>query len=394
MPYDSITFHCIEGGLAHLKIMLSAGETSGDLHGAALARELRALDPAVSLIGFGGAEMEAAGVVLRQNYADYNVMGISAVLLNLRRIFALLNDLTRLMEEEHPDVLVIIDYPDFNWRLAARAKERGIPVFSYIPPSAWAWRKGRAKACAALADEIVAIFPHELPPYEAAGANISFVGNPLIDTVHAEMGEEEARSRFGIGADDVPILLMPGSRREEIERLLPPMLGAAELLAARDAARRFFLPVAGGVDEECIRAHLAASSVEVMLTHDARYALMGIARAAIAASGTVIMEAAIMGLPAVVLYRMSALSYLVGRLLVDVPRFSLPNILVGETFETELLQDAVQPERIAEAMERIIADGTERDYVTERLARAVALLGEPHAARRVAEKILALGKHA
>ena len=374
--------------------MLSAGETSGDLHGAVLARELRALDPAVSLIGFGGAEMEAAGVVLRQNYADYNVMGISAVLLNLRRIFALLDDLTRLMEEERPDVLVIIDYPDFNWRLAARAKERGIPVFSYIPPSAWAWRKGRAKSCAALADEIVAIFPHELPPYEAAGANISFVGNPLIDTVHAEMGAEEARRHFGIGADDIPILLMPGSRREEIERLLPPMLGAAEILAAQDAARRFFLPVAGGVDVAQIEKHLATSSVEVTLTHDARYALMGIARAAIAASGTVVMEAAIMGLPAVVLYRMSALSYLVGRLLVDVPRFSLPNILVGETFETELLQDAVQPERIAEAMERIIMDGAPRDYVTERLARAVAVLGEPHAARRVAEKILALGKHA
>lgn len=374
--------------------MLSAGETSGDLHGAVLARELRALDPAASLIGFGGAEMEAAGVVLRQNYADYNVMGISAVLLNLRRIFALLDDLTRLMEEERPDVLVIIDYPDFNWRLAARAKERGIPVFSYIPPSAWAWRKGRAKSCAALADEIVAIFPHELPPYEAAGANISFVGNPLIDTVHAEMGTEEARNHFGIGADDIPILLMPGSRREEIERLLPPMLGAAEMLAAQDAARRFFLPVAGGVDVAQIEKHLANSSVEVTLTHDARYALMGIARAAIAASGTVVMEAAIMGLPAVVLYRMSALSYLVGRLLVDVPRFSLPNILVGETFETELLQDAVQPERIVEAMERIIMDGAQRDYVTERLARAVALLGEPHAARRVAEKILALGKHA
>ena len=375
-----------------MKIMLSAGETSGDLHGAALARELRALDPSVSLIGFGGAEMAAVGVVLRQNYIDYNVMGISAVLFNLRRIFALLDDLTRLMEEERPDVLVIIDYPDFNWRLAARAKERGIPVFSYIPPSAWAWRKGRAKSCAALADEIVAIFPHELPPYEAAGANISFVGNPLIDTVHAEMSAEEARSHFGIGADDVPILLMPGSRREEIERLLPPMLGAAEILAAQDAARRFFLPVAGGVDAAQIEKHLAASSVTVTLTHDARYALMGAARAAIAASGTVIMEAAIMGLPAVVLYRMSALSYLIGRLLVDVPRFSLPNILLGETFETELLQDAVQPERIAEAMERIIVDGADRAYVMDCLARAVAKLGEPNAARRVAEKILALAR--
>ena len=375
-----------------MKIMLSAGETSGDLHGAALARELRALDPSIALIGFGGAEMAAAGVTLRQNYTDYNVMGISAVLLNLRRIFALLDDLTHLMEEERPDVLVIIDYPDFNWRLAARAKERGIPVFSYIPPSAWAWRKGRAKSCAALADEIVAIFPHELPPYEAAGANISFVGNPLIDTVRAEMEPEEACRHFGIEENDVPILLMPGSRCEEIERLLPPMLGAAEILQTRDPARRFFLPVAGGVDEQRIEEHLAASPVEVTLTHDARYALMKAARAAIAASGTVVMEAAVMGLPAVVLYRMSALSYFVGRLLVDVPRFSLPNILLGETFETELLQGAVQPERIAAAMEPIIADGEARSYVTERLARAVEMLGEPHAARRVAEKIIALGR--
>lgn len=375
-----------------MKIMLSAGETSGDLHGAALARELRALDPSIALIGFGGAEMAAAGVTLRQNYTDYNVMGISAVLLNLRRIFALLDDLTHLMEEERPDVLVIIDYPDFNWRLAARAKERGIPVFSYIPPSAWAWRKGRAKSCAALADEIVAIFPHELPPYEAAGANISFVGNPLIDTVRAEMEPEEACRHFGIEENDVPILLMPGSRREEIERLLPPMLGAAEILQTRDPARRFFLPVAGGVDEQRIEEHLAASPVEVTLTHDARYALMKAARAAIAASGTVVMEAAVMGLPAVVLYRMSALSYFVGRLLVDVPRFSLPNILLGETFETELLQGAVQPERIAAAMEPIIADGEARSYVMERLARAVEMLGEPHAARRVAEKIIALGR--
>ena len=375
-----------------MKIMLSAGETSGDLHGAALARELRALDPSIALIGFGGAEMAAAGVTLRQNYTDYNVMGISAVLLNLRRIFALLDDLTHLMEEERPDVLVIIDYPDFNWRLAARAKERGIPVFSYIPPSAWAWRKGRAKSCAALADEIVAIFPHELPPYEAAGANISFVGNPLIDTVRAEMEPEEACRHFGIEENDVPILLMPGSRREEIERLLPPMLGAAEILQTRDPARRFFLPVAGGVDEQRIVEHLAASPVEVTLTHDARYALMKAARAAIAASGTVVMEAAVMGLPAVVLYRMSALSYFVGRLLVDVPRFSLPNILLGETFETELLQGAVQPERIAAAMEPIIADGEARSYVTERLACAVEMLGEPHAARRVAEKIIALGR--
>ena len=375
-----------------LKIMLSAGETSGDLHGAALARELRILAPTASLIGFGGDEMAAAGVVLRQNYADYNVMGISAVLFNLRRIFALLKDLTELMEQERPDVLVIIDYPDFNWRLAARAKKRGIPVFSYIPPSAWAWRKGRAKTAAALADEIVAIFPHELPPYEEAGAHISFVGNPLIDTVQAEMSPADARRHFGLIEGDVPILLLPGSRREEIERLLPAMLAAAKILHAQDPARRFFLPVAGSVLKERVQEIIASSGMTVTLTYDARYALMGIARAAMATSGTVVMEAAIMGLPVVVLYRMSALSYFVGRLLVDVPRFSLPNILLGETFETELLQNEVQPERIADEMERILADGAVRTYIIQRLARAVELLGAPHAARRVAEKIIALAE--
>ena len=211
-----------------------------------------------------------------------------------------------------------------------------------------------------------------------------------LDTIESLVAAKA--SALVIEADDVPILLLPGSRREEIERLLPPMLGAVEILAGEDAARRFFLPVADGVDEERIRAHLAAASVPVTLTHDARYALMGAARAAMAASGTVVMEAAIMGLPAVVLYRLSALSYLVGRLLVDVPRFSLPNILVGETFETELLQDAVQPARIAAALAPLLTDGAARSHVTERLARAVALLGAPHAARRVAERILALGR--
>ena len=377
-----------------MKIMLSAGEVSGDLHGERLAHAIHEKEPRVELIGFGGARMERAGVRLFRNFADYNVMGVLEVIQNFCRIMKLLDALTAFMKRERPDLLVIIDYPDFNWRLARRAKALGIPVFSYIPPSAWAWRKGRAKDCAKIADELVAIFPHELAPYEAAGANISFVGNPLVDTVRAELPPEEARRHFGIADGEVPILLMPGSRREEIERLLPAMLGAAKILSAADPARRFFLPVAGGVDEERLAAHLAAASVPVMLARDARYALMGIARAAMATSGTVVMEAAIMGLPAVVLYRLSMLSYIVGRLLVDVERFSLPNILLGETFETELLQGDVEPRRIAAEMERIIRDGEDRSYVTERLARAVACLGEKHAAHRVAEKIIALARRA
>ena len=147
-----------------MKIMMSAGEVSGDLHGERLARAVLEQTPDTELIGFGGARMERAGVKLFRNFADYNVMGVWEVIKNLRRILRLLDDLTAYMEEERPDLLVLIDYPDFNWRLAKRAKKLGIPVFSYIPPSAWAWRKGRAKKCAALADTFVAIFPSTRQP--------------------------------------------------------------------------------------------------------------------------------------------------------------------------------------------------------------------------------------
>ena len=238
-----------------MKIMFSAGEVSGDLHGARLAQAILAQAPEMELVGFGGREMAQAGVTLAADFASYNVMGVWEVLKNLGRIRRLLQRLTDFMREERPDLLVLIDYPDFNWRLAARAKKLGIPVFSYIPPSAWAWRKGRAKACAKLAEEFVAIFPHELPVYEAAGAKISFVGNPLVDTVHAEISAQEARQRFALPEGAHGVLLLPGSRRQEIELLLPDMLGAAKRLLRERPGTRFYLPVADGVDEGALRAH-------------------------------------------------------------------------------------------------------------------------------------------
>ena len=329
-----------------MKIMFSAGEVSGDVHGEQLASSLLKMDPSLELIGFGGTRMEEAGVRLYENFADYNVMGVWEVIKNLRRLLKLLDGLTEFMRQEKPDLLVLIDYPDFNWRLAKRAKKLGIPVFSYIPPSAWAWRKGRARECTKWADEFVAIFPHELPVYEQAGANISFVGNPLVDKVKAELPREKAREYFGIPEDKTGVLLMPGSRKQEIELLLPAMLAGAKRLLAQKTETMLLLPVADGVREERVRQLIAEADVPVTITHDKRYSLMGAADAAVATSGTVIMEAALMGLPCVVLYRLSPISYAVGRLLVHVENFSLPNILLGETFQPELLQEQVTPEAI------------------------------------------------
>ena len=375
-----------------MKIMLSAGEVSGDLHGARLATALHAQAPEVELVGFGGPEMSQAGVRLVADYTSYNVMGVWEVLKNLRRLWQLLAQLTAFMREEHPDLLVLIDYPDFNWRLAKRAKALGIPVFSYIPPSAWAWRQGRARDCAPLAEEFVAIFPHELPVYEQAGANISFVGNPLVDTVQAELPEAEARAYFDLQPEEHAVLLLPGSRRQEIELLLPAMLGAVQILQRERPGTRFFLPVAESIDKADLSRRIAAADVQVTLTERYRYALMGLVDAAMATSGTVVMEAALRGLPCVVLYRLSRLSYMVGRLLVHVENFSLPNILLGEQFQPELLQDEVEPRRIAQEIVRLYRGEPQRAAVTAKLRQACERLGPPGAADRVAAKILAAAR--
>lgn len=375
-----------------MKIMMSAGEVSGDLHGARLARAIHEQEPGTVITGLGGSRTAEAGVQLFRNFADYNVMGVWEVIKNLRRILKLLDDLTAYMEQEQPDLLVLIDYPDFNWRLAKRAKKLGIPVFSYIPPSAWAWRKGRAKTCAALADEFVAIFPHELPVYEAAGAKISFVGNPLVDTVKPELPVEEARDFFGIHPDDHVVLLMPGSRRQEIEMLLPPMLQAAAILKREKPQTRFFLPVAAADYEGLIRAKVKESGVPVMLTHENRYALMGLGDVAAAASGTVVMEAALMGLPCVSLYRLAPLNYLIGKALVHVKHFTLPNILLDKTIQPELLQGEVTPQNIASELAKLYRGTERRRETAEELREACARLGPPGAAGRIAAKILAAAR--
>ena len=360
-----------------MKIMMSAGETSGDVHGASLAREIKKIAPSTELFGFGGDLMAAAGVKLVRNCKDYNVMGVVEVVKNLRRILKLLDDLTEIIRAERPDLLVLIDYPDFNWRLAKRAKKLGVKILSYIPPSAWAWRKGRAKTCAAIADVFIAIFPFELPVYEAAGAKIFFLGNPLVDTVKPSMSKSEARKFFNVTESEQVILLLPGSRKQEIKLLLPPMLEAAKLLSNK----RFFLPVANGVE------HLIdTAGLDIKLVESARrYDLMQIADAAIATSGTVVLEAALLNLPCVVLYKMAPLNFFIGKLLVDIKFFSLPNILAGEGILTELLQDEVTPQRISAEVTRILDN---RAQIVKKLQAACSKLGEPGAAIRVAQKIL------
>ena len=372
-----------------MKIMMSAGEASGDLHGARLAKEMLEMEPDVELFGFGGAKMAEAGVRLVRDCRDYSIMGVWEVVLGLGRLLQLEKTLVESMREEKPDLLLIIDYPDFNWRLAAKAKALGVPVFSYIPPSAWAWRKGRAKKCAAIAKEIVTIFHHEIGPYVTAGANVSFLGNPLVDTVRADMEPEAARAFFGLKDGERAALLLPGSRRQEISFLLPDMLKAVQILKEKRPETRFFLPVAPGIERREIERHIEKSGASVELTEEHVYDLMGVADFAIATSGTVVMEAALMDLPAVVCYRMGRLNYAIGRMLVKIDHFSLPNIILGEEAEPELLQDEVTPERIAAEAAKLYKGEAQRDAAMARLKVAVLQLGPPGASVRVAAHVLA-----
>ncbi len=281
--------------------MFSAGEVSGDMHGANLAHAVQKLAPDSYLFGFGGVQMREAGVHLCADMADYSVMGFAEVLKNLPRLYKLKAFLTETMRREKPDILVLIDYPDFNWRLAKEAKKLGIPVFSYIPPSAWAWRKGRAKKTAVIASQIAAIFPFEIDVYREAKARIEFVGNPLLDTVQAELASKEEERIFHPSENKKKILLLPGSRKQEMRFIYPVMLEAIAKLYERRDDLEYYLLIAPGMDEKKLRAMAENLPVPIKFFYQYKYSLMNICDLAWAVSGTVVLEAALMNLPTIVL---------------------------------------------------------------------------------------------
>ncbi len=370
------------------KIMFSAGEVSGDMHGASIAAAIKKCEPDARLFGFGGPQMESAGVEICCNMQDYNVMGFWEVIKNLRRMFKLRDHLIDVMVKEKPNILVLIDYPDFNWRLAAKAKKLGIPIFSYIPPSAWAWRKGRAKPVARMADQIAAIFPFETKVYEDAGAKIEFVGNPLVDTVKPSMEKADAAQYFSLDLTHNNVLLLPGSRKQEIQIILPEILKAAEALARQYDNMDFYLPIAPGISKTELTKTIKEYNVRVHIKTDHTYDLMNICDFAIATSGTVTLEAAMIGLPSVILYKMSPISYFIGNFLVHLPNFSLPNIIAGERILPEFLQAEISTEKIVGEAEKMFKNTESAAVLKEKLKLIRQRLGQPDAAARVAELIL------
>lgn len=378
-----------------MKIWITAGEASGDLHGAALAAELRRRCPALELTGMGGDAMQAAGVDVRWHIREHSVMGIWEIITHLPALFRLKAEMTAAMAAERPDALVVIDYPGFNQRLAKEAKKLGIPVLSFISPAAWAWRPGRAKKTAAIVDQVAAIFPFEYDIYREAGADTVFVGHPLLDVVKpSDKPVTVLRQELGIAETAPVLLLLPGSRKQEIVRQLEPMLEAAALLKAKRPELVVLLlqasTITTGELAPLIRQKLPETRL-MQASGSAVYDLMRAADVAIATSGTVTLEAALCGLPTVIVYRTSPLTAWIGRRVLRIAHIGLPNIVADKRIFPELLQEQVTPENMAAAA-AVFLDKVRHEQVRADLQLVRERLGGPGAIGRVAGLALQLAQ--
>lgn len=381
-------------GAPALRLLMVAGEASGDVHGASLAREMRTLAPHVELLGIGGDRMERRGVRLLYHYRRLAVVGLTEVLAHLGDVRRAMRRLVDTVRHENVDGVVLLDYPDFNLALARRLRRvrPGLPIVYYISPQVWAWRQGRVKTIAALVDRMLVILPFEADLYAATGLPVDFVGHPLLDSIPPPESRESFAARHHLDAGREWIALVPGSREAEVERLLPPMLGAARRLAAREGEPLFLVAGAGSVEEETYERalrHEPRLAGRVHRITDDTWGILRHARGAVVCSGTATLETALAGTPLVVVYRTSWLTYNLGKLLVRIRDIGLVNVVGGRRGVPELLQGDVTPKAIERELAPLLEDGPARSACLEFLAEVRERLGRPGASARAAAAVLA-----
>jgi lipid-A-disaccharide synthase len=376
---------------AHASIMLSAGEASGDLHGGTLCRALRELAPGVRLAGMGGAHMAAAGMEVIVDPTGEAAVGTSEVVGRVPALYRAYRAMGRRLLADRPHALVVIDFPEFNLRLARRARRAGVPVVYFIPPQLWAWRAGRVRQMARRVRRVLAVFPFEPPLYERARVPVTFVGHPLLDVLPLDLTRDEARRRIGADPGHSLVGLLPGSRPGEIERLLPSMLDAARRLAAADGRRRFVLGLAPTVAREQVATILREAGrgiPPIELASGRTYEVMAAADTLLIASGTATLEAALLGAPMVICYRVSRLTELIARALTRVRWIGLPNLVSGRAVVPELIQGQVTGARLAGEAARLLDDPVAATAQRAAFKDLRARLGEPGVGRRAARAVL------
>ena len=366
------------------KILIIAGEASGDLHGSNLVKAMKEQDPSLVFYGVGSRNMRDAGVSLLADASEISVVGATEVLIHIRAIYSVYTKLKRFLREERPDLVILIDFPDFNIFTGKAAKKLGIPILYYISPQVWAWRKGRINTLAKLVTTMMVVFPFEVDLYRDAGVDVRFVGHPLADVVTSAYTREGSRAFLGLARDGRTVALLPGSRTKEIMHLLPDMLKAAAILRDRFPDIQFVLPVAPTLAHSIVEKYVAESGVQVRIIDGQVYDVLRASDAAIVTSGTATLETGLMAVPMVIVYRISWLSYLIGRMFIHVKHIGLVNIVAGRTVVQELIQNDVTPENIAGAIGALLADQGKLQEVVRELIQVRIKLGEGGASGRAA----------
>ena len=372
--------------LAPTTILIVAGEASGDLHGGNLAREILALRHHIRISGVGGSQMKKAGVCLLQSVDDMAVVGISEVLFHWHIIRQTFRTLAQFIKTEHPDLVILIDYPDFNLRLAKIAKKEGIKVLYYISPQIWAWRSWRIKTIVRNVDTMLVVLPFERTFYEKSGLDVRFIGHPLVDSVKPKFNKDDAYSQFKIDPGRPVIGILPGSRHGEIRHILPRMIGAVKKIARNRPDTQFVMALAPTIHYAEIEPYLVKikESVQILCLKDCTYDIIHLSDQVLVITGTATLEIALLNTPMILVYRVSPLSYILGKLLIRVPSIGLVNLVAGKKIVPELVQYRANPKEIASLAEKILENSQKQKIMRQELVKVRQKLGSAGSSKRAA----------
>jgi len=371
-------------------VMISCGEPSGDLYAGALARHLLELAPATRIAGLGGDHLRAAGAELVGDYRGLTVTGLVEAARVLPRAWAAQRALVSRARRERPDALVVVDFPDFNFRLAAALHRLGIPVIYYVCPQVWAWRPGRLRVLKRLVDRALVIFPFEAPLYRDAGIPVEFVGHPLLDLAKASGSRDALAEEWGLDRRRPTVALLPGSRPNELRSTVPTLAAALPLVAARVPGVQFVVARAPNLPDALFDPLRTAQGGRIVEVAGRADDVLHAADVVITASGTATVQTAIHERPMVIVYRLSALTYRLGKRFVKLDTYGMANLVAGRRIVPELIQDAFTPEAVAAETSRYFDDPAYAARTRAALADVRARLGEPGASRRAAEQVLAV----
>jgi len=371
------------------EIMLVVGEASGDAHGAQLVEALRERDPEVKVFGVAGERLEQTHFEALFNVSKLTGMGFAELAGNLANVWHGYRLLRRALRERRPNLLVLIDFPEFNLRLAKLAKGLRIPVLYYVSPQVWAWRRYRVRQIARWVDRMAVIFPFEVPFYERYGVKATFVGHPLLDSVRAQQPRESVLAKLGLDPDKTTVALLPGSRRREVLYHLPVMLDAADRLR-RERDIQFMCVRASTIERQQLESMLVSETKEIPIVENDRYDAVNAADLVWTASGTATVETALLLKPMIIVYRLSWLTYYLARLLVHVDHIGMANLMASERVVPELIQSEFKAERIVRESRVILDDRQIRSTIVAKWSKLRERLGCAGAAHRVADLAFAM----